>query len=146
MRLLLPAIVPSWRFFDAVTASPRVDYALAADAHDAPGDWREFRPRVAVLTPGTMLSRLVWNPAWNEDLYLVSLAERLMSDAGPATWAHSERELLRRVARHLHREDSDRSGDWLRIRLRFVHRPPDTDEVLGEVVYVSDPHRLSALL
>jgi hypothetical protein len=30
LRLLLPAIIPSWRFFDAVAASPRVDYAITA--------------------------------------------------------------------------------------------------------------------
>lgn len=26
-RLLLPAIVPSWRFFDEIAPSPRVEYA-----------------------------------------------------------------------------------------------------------------------
>ncbi|WP_221364313.1 hypothetical protein [Sphingomonas jinjuensis] len=146
MRLLLPAVVPSWRFFDAVTASPRIDYVLAASPGGASGDWHEFDPRVPVLSARMMLRRLVWNPAWNEALYLVSLAERLMSNADPATLAHSEREMLRRVAHQLHRKGYDRGGDWLRIRLRFVHRPPGTDEVLGEVVYVSDHHRLSTLL
>lgn len=146
LRLLLPAIVPSWRFFDAVTASPRIDYVLTATAGGEPGDWREFRPRVPVLTLGKMLRRLVWNPVWNEQLYLVSLAERLVSNATPATKAHSEQELLRRVARHLH-DGNDRGGaDWLRIRMRFVYRSLGTDAVAGEVVYVSAPHPLSALL
>ena len=34
LRLLLPAVMPSWRFFDVVTASPRLDYALRADPAD----------------------------------------------------------------------------------------------------------------
>lgn len=143
LRLLLPAVVPSWRFFDAVTASPRIDYVVLSSADAAPQGWQEFRPRVSRLSLATMLRRLVWNPAWNENLYLVSLAERLVAPPTPATAAHSERELLRRVARDLH----DRQGQlgWLRLRLRFVYRTVDSDEIASEVVYLSDAHWLTAL-
>jgi hypothetical protein len=107
LRLLLPAIVPSWRFFDAVTASPRVDYVVLEPFEPGPdeGDptWREFRPRPEVVTPATMLRRLLWNPQWNESLFLVSLAERLIHAATAQTALHSQRELLLRVARDLHR-------------------------------------------
>ncbi|MET0363452.1 MAG: hypothetical protein ABW169_02245 [Sphingobium sp.] len=146
LRLLLPALVPSWRFFDAVTASPRVDYAVLP-APDAPAaNWQEFRPRPAVLTPGAMVRRLLWNPQWNENLFLVSLAERLMSDTTAETEAHSQRELLMRVARHLDRETGCDPGAWLQIRLRFVSRPGAAETVASRIVYESRPCPMAELL
>jgi hypothetical protein len=145
LRLFLPALVPSWRFFDAVTASPRLDYALL-DAPEAEAEeWREFRPRVAVLTPGIMLLRLVWNPEWNENLFLVSLAERLMRGETAEAMAHSQRELLLRVARHLDRQGCDRSAH-LQIRLRLVRRATQSETVAEEVVYLSDPRPIAGLV
>lgn len=82
--LLLPALVPSWRFFDRVTASPRLEYRwVGADgAQDVASEpsvqaWLPFRPRPAQRGGLAMLVSLFWNPQWNEDLFLVSLCERL---------------------------------------------------------------------
>lgn len=142
--------MPSWRFFDAVTASPRVDYAVLATPDATAGDWREFRPRIPVLTLGTMLRRLLWNPEWNENLFLVSLSERLMSATTPETEAHSERELLLRVARHLDREGACARGDWLQIRLRFVSRDSvgggGSEAVVSQIAYLSTPRPIAALM
>lgn len=146
LRLLLPALVPSWRFFDAVTASPRVDYAVLATPDDEAGNWQEFRPRPAVLGPGAMARRLLWNPEWNENLYLVSLAERLASASSPETEAHSARELLLRVARHLDRRGLCGRDAWLQIRLRFVSRTGPGDEIGAEIAYVSPPRRVAELV
>lgn len=141
LRLLLPAIMPSWRFFDAVSASPRLDYALLT----APDAWREFRPRPAMLGVATMLRRLLWNAPWNESLFLVSLAERLMSTSATAeTAAHSQRELLMRVARHLDRHGLCGREDQLQIRLRFVRRVGE--EVESEIVYLSSPWPIAELI
>lgn len=141
LRLLPPAVVPSWRFFDTVAASPRIDYALLADADDEAADWREFRPRPAVLTVGAMLRRLVWNAQWNENLFLVSLAERLIHDPDAATLAHSERELVMRVARHLSRHGA--GAAFAQVRIRLVARGEDGERLggqLGEqVVHCTDP-------
>lgn len=146
LRLLLPAIVPSWRFFDAVTASPRLDYALLS-APEAPAEpWREFRPRPAVLRPDTMLRRLLWNPQWNESLFLVSLAERLMSATSAETAAHSQRELLLRVARDLDRHAVCNPENYLQIRLRLVSRTGPGDAIGEEVVYQSGPCAIAGLL
>ena len=46
LKLLLPALIPSWRFFDTIAPSPRIEYALLHDPHAAAA-WREFRPRPA---------------------------------------------------------------------------------------------------
>jgi hypothetical protein len=142
LRLLLPAIVPSWRFFDAVTASPRLDYALLPGANAIAQEWHAFRPRPAMLPLGTMLRRLLWNAQGNENLFLVSLAERLMHAASPETVAHSQRELLLRVARHLDRAGLSYRGDFLQIRLRLV----DREDAEGQIVYLSAPCPLSGLL
>ncbi|MBY0300347.1 MULTISPECIES: hypothetical protein [Sphingomonas] len=140
LRLLLPAIVPSWRFFDTVAASPRVDYALLADADDE-AQWQAFRPRPAVLTVGAMLRRLVWNAQWNEDLFLVSLAERLIHDPDTATRAHSERELVVRVARHLSRQGA--GAPLAQIRIRLVARGEDGERLGEQVVYCIDPFAIA---
>lgn len=146
LALLLPAIVPSWRFFDAVTASPRLDYALSPAVAAPAGPWQEFRPRPAVLRAGTMLRRLVWNPQWNESLYLVSLAERLLSAGSAETLAHSQRELLLRVAGDLDRHHACAPEAWLQIRLRLVSRIGAVEELGEEVVYQSGPCQIAGLL
>lgn len=145
-RLLLPAIVPSWRFFDAVSESPRVDYAVLSAPESVAEHWQEFRPRPAVLKPVTMLRRMLWNPQWNENLFLVSLAERLMTVTTAETEAHSERELLLRVARHLHRHEACDAGTYLQIRLRFVSRNGPDHAVTSQIAYLSGAHLMARLI
>lgn len=145
LRLLLPAIVPSWRFFDAVSASPRIDYALPRNADEPADQWREFRPRPAKLTFPTMLRRLLWNPQWNENLFLVSLAERLMRAETPETIAHSQRELLLRIARDLDRNGNCDRGAHLQIRLRMVRRIGPAEDVESEIVYLSSAYPVAEL-
>jgi hypothetical protein len=130
--LLLPALIPSWNFFDVIAASPRVEYALA-DSRDAALDaWTEFRPRPQSLSPAAMLGRLLWNPRWNESLYLVSCAERLVEEPT----AHGEDEVFRRIAADLAgRADV---APWLSFRLLFV------DPTGGrEVLYQAAPRLLA---
>lgn len=113
LKLLLPALLPSWRFFDTIAPSPRIEYALLQHPHAAAA-WQEFRPRPARLPFGQMLLRLVWNPRWNQSLYLVSCAERLMTNPT----AQSEREIIERI----NAEFADASESWLQFRLVFVSR------------------------
>ncbi len=42
--LLLPALIPSWNFFDVIAPSPRIEAARLAST-DAQPVWREFRSR-----------------------------------------------------------------------------------------------------
>ncbi|MBU1374370.1 MAG: hypothetical protein KKE02_21860 [Alphaproteobacteria bacterium] len=132
VSLLLPALIPSWRFFDAIGPSPRVEYALLPAADAAPRPWREFRPRPAHLSLAAMLGRLVWNPRWNETLFLVSCAERLMDQPT----AHSEDEIFRRI-------DADVGGaasqPWLCFRLVFLSR--EGDAITRDVLFQSEPRR-----
>lgn len=130
--LLTPALIPSWNFFDVIAPSPRVEYALA-ESRDAVLDaWTEFRPRPQRLSPADMLARLFWNPRWNESLYLVSCAERLVEEPT----AHGENEIFRRIAADLAARSDEPT--WLSFRLMFVDPTGER-----EVLYQAAPRRLA---
>lgn len=125
LKLLLPALIPSWNFFDVIAPAPRVEYALLASPGDTTGAWREFRPRPQQVSVATLLTRLVWNPRWNQTLFVMSCAERLAEDRTPD---HSEAELFKRIAADLASEAQDPARPWLCFRLVFVSR--DAEEIL----------------
>ncbi|HHJ81193.1 MAG TPA: hypothetical protein ENJ65_06125 [Candidatus Tenderia electrophaga] len=121
LKLLLPAIVPSWRFFDFIAPSPRIQFALLNGADDTPQEWHEFRPRPAHVSFKQMLARMLWNPHWNESLFLVSCAERLI--AFPTQ--HSEDEILKRIMADLKRHSLATkviTATHLQFRLLMIKR------------------------
>ncbi len=130
--LLAPALIPSWNFFDVIAASPRVQYALADTREATLEDWDEFRPRPQRMSPAVMLGRLVWNPRWNESLYLVSCAERLVEEPT----AHAENEIFRRIAADL--AGCPDARPWLSFRLQFIDPAGE-----HEVLYQAAPRRLA---
>ena len=133
LRLLAPALIPSWNFFDVIAPSPRVEYAVTETSTATPAAWTEFRPRPARVSPLAMLARLVWNPRWNQSLFVVSCAERLVDQPT----AHSEDEIFRRIAADL----PDARG-WLWFRLVFLSR--DGEAIAREVLFEARPRRLEA--
>lgn len=138
LKLLAPALVPSWNFFDVIGPAPRVEYALLASPGDRSGTWRPFRPRPARLSVAAMLGRVVWNPRWNQTLFVMSLAERLAEDRHPQ---HSEAELFRRIAADLAATPPDPERPWLCLRLVFVRR--EGEAVIEEVMVQPAPRRLA---
>jgi hypothetical protein len=119
LTLLLPALIPSWRFFDTIGPSPRIEFTLLKGAHDVPEKWQEFRPRPAHLSLGSMLKRLFWNPRWNETLFLVSCAERLMENGAE----HNAREIAERVETELEQKTVfGTEMPYFKFRLVFVQR------------------------
>lgn len=120
--LLVPALLPSWRFFDSVGPSPRIEIATAA----APEDWRPLRPRPVRVDVAETALRLVWNPGWNETLFLVSCAERVLEDGRP----HAQAEIVAR-ARAAHGIDG-------RLRFRILTVARQGTEIGGAVAFVSD--------
>ena len=136
LKLLLPALIPSWRFFDTIAPSPRIEFALLKTAQDASGRWQEFRPRPARLPISTMLKRMFWNPRWNESLFLVSCAERLM--AGPTE--HSSQEILTRIKAELERNSIDvKATPYLQFRLVFLSR--EGSQIQKHITFNSPIHR-----
>lgn len=135
LKLFIPALIPSWRFFDTIAPSPRIEFTLLKTAQEAPDDWREFRPRPAHLPISSILKRMFWNPRWNESLFLVSCAERLM--ANPTQ--HSSQEILKRIRVELERNAIDATATpYLRFRLVFVSR--DGTQLQKDIAFISPVH------
>ena len=119
LKLLLPALVPSWRFFDGIAPSPRIEFALLKTAEETPAIWHEFRPRPAKLSIYSMFKRLLWNPDWNEFLFATSCAERLLENPTE----HSRQEILTRIKAELTRKPEDKNLEpFLQFRLSLVSR------------------------
>lgn len=115
IKLLLPALIPSWNFFDVIAPSPRIQFILLDAEKSVINNWQEFRPRPKHITVLQTLKRMIWNPKWNESLFLVSCAERLIDNYTD----HSENEILNRIARDLHNE---KKLAYFQFRLIFIHR------------------------
>lgn len=130
--LLLPALFPSWRFFKQVGPSPRIEYRVLTDGQGAA--WRESHPIPAYVSLAHMARRMLWNPARNTQLYMVSLAERLV--AGRVD--HSVVELNRLIAEEIEEVQGD-----LQFRLLFLE--PDGAAIKGTVLYESTPVDLREL-
>lgn len=133
LQLLLPAIVPSWRFFDVIAPSPRIEFRRLNAPDDAGAIWQEFRPRPAHLSAAQMFGRLFWNPRWNESLFLVSCAERLLDEPTD----HSRDEIFRRIAAGL---APDGNGV---VQFRLVVLSRRGDAIVRDIAYVSAPKRLA---
>ena len=133
LNLLLPALIPSWRFFDAIAPSPRIEYTLLATADERPMIWQEFHPRPALLSPGLMLRNLFWNPRWNESLFLVSCAERLLDNPTE----HSLQEILNRLRAGL---DNSASAPFLQFRLVSISR--EGDALQKQITFISQVYDL----
>jgi hypothetical protein len=131
LKLLLPALIPSWRFFDAITPSPRLEFALLKNPEDPANNWQEFRPRPAQLSLKRTLISLFWNPHWNESLFLVSCAERLVNEPTD----HSHAEILKRLRREI---VPTSPALYLQFRLVFVSR--DGAQLKKDIWYLSPVH------
>jgi hypothetical protein len=140
LRLLAPALIPSWNFFDVIAPAPRVEYALLASPGDTTGTWRVFRPRPKRISLARMARRLFWNPRWNQSLFVMSCAERLAEDRTPE---HSEAELFKRIAADLAADAADPARPWLCFRLVFVSRQGES--LTEEVMVQPAPRRLAEI-
>ncbi len=130
LKLLLPALLPSWRFFEQIAPSPRMEFTVLNAAREAPGEWQEFRPRPAEISYCAGLKRLFWNPKWNESLFLVSCAERLIQNPTE----HSLREIVKRIRAELARRAV--AVPYLQFRLVFLSR--DGKALQKHILFVSD--------
>ena len=134
LKLVLPAIIPSWNFFDVIAPSPRVEYALLDNENKIISEWCEFRPRPEHLSFIQMLKRLLWNPRWNETLFVVSCSERLM--VSPTE--HSELEILNRISKDLQEQKTKELSEEvvrLQFRLQVIRR--NGSQLEREICYQS---------
>ncbi len=137
LSLVLPVIVPSWRFFKTIEPSPRVQWALFSADSTAPVVWHDFQPRPVTIAPLKMVLRLFWNPDRNEELFVVSCAERIQQHPT----AHSINEIRRRIQLSIEKTRIDAADSFFQFRLVFVRR--EQAELVQEVVFTSE--KFSAL-
>ncbi len=114
LKLLIPVIIPSWRFFDTIAPSPRIEFLLLKNDQSTVHDWQELRPRPAHISIKQMVKRLFWNPGWNDTLFLVSCAERLIDNPTH----HSENEIFKRIRTDI----TQNYIDQIQFRLVFIKR------------------------
>ncbi|MGB0935515.1 MAG: hypothetical protein ACPGXY_05560 [Alphaproteobacteria bacterium] len=138
LKLLLPALIPSWNFFDIIAPSPRIEFTLLKTSVEPPAQWQEFRPHPEYIPPLTMFKSLFWNPWWNENLFLVSCAERLLENPTE----HSRQEITSCIKADLKQNDSDfTSKPYCQFRLVLLTRNSLKRE--KQVAYVSPTFSLA---
>jgi len=137
MKLILPALIPSWRFFDVIAPSPRIEFSVFEGVDSVERDWHEFRPRPDHLSMIEIIKRVFWNPSWNESLFMMSCAERIM--AGQEE--HSRHAIMQRICNDYKAALDDVMNDrFVQFRLVFVSR--EGDEIRRHVAYTSPLERL----
>ena len=138
LRYLLPALIPSWRFFDDVGPSPRIEYCLLPDEQAAP-HWQPFRPNAQRIPLTRLLLRLIWNPQRNESLYLLSSSEKLLEQNS----TQAQDVIASRIAQALHSGEvpAQPSARLFRFRLLVVTR--DNDMLACHEGFVSPAYALS---
>lgn len=130
LSMLLPALIPSWRFFDTVAPSPRIEFTILENGNETQS-WEEFRPRPEAVSVVTMLGRMFWNPHWNEQLFLVSCSERLMNNPT----RHSIDEISDRIRHDLAQQGLTGDEQHFQFRLVFVAR--EGAEIERQITYLS---------
>lgn len=78
IKLLLPALIPSWRFFDVIAPSPRIEYSILDSDNHIILPWQDYLPLPDRISLYEFLQSLIWNPQRNESLYLITCAESLL--------------------------------------------------------------------
>ena len=89
-----------------------------------------------------MALRLLWNPQWNENLFLTSCVEKLIDDPS----ARAMDELLSRVAGTIDLGDNCEgaiSELYLKVRALVIKRV--NGAIIQEIVFISEPYRLDCL-
>lgn len=137
LSLILPVLLPSWRFFQTIEPSPRVQWTALSKGGVALGDWQEFRPRPTEVSALQMIARLFWNASRNDALFVVSCAERIAENPT----AHSINEIKRRILYDLKQGPIDSAVRSAQFRLVFIFR--DETGITQDILFQSEPFALS---
>jgi hypothetical protein len=137
VKLLLPILIPSWRFFNRIAPSPRIEFALLTSAQEEASNWREFCLRPKRLSIASSLKSIFFNPRWNEFLYTVGCAERLIINPTE----HCIQEIMQRIKTELERRRVDLGmTPYLQFRLIFVSR--QDHDLQNDILFVSKIKRI----
>ena len=133
LSLLLPVLMPSWRFFALVAPSPRIEYTFLPGPKGEAENWQAFRPIPNKLGLLETLERLVANSHWNDSLFLTSCAERYLQDASRRHYDY----IVARLRDDLGASQvSCLTQRHFQFRIMLVYR--DQDDIIEEEVHRSD--------
>ncbi|MEY4588890.1 MAG: hypothetical protein RL497_966 [Pseudomonadota bacterium] len=156
LRLILPILFPSWRFFNSIGPSPRILVRF----DEAP--WQEFCPKPARLNLLSRIGNLFHNPRGNKTLFIQSCAVRLFDEIDPVSCENlflalaqaivlgqlnppsSEAMIAWRV------EQLNWEPDWPRGQIKSEPDWPQgqikSEPVSGSIIYTSEARSVSSLL
>lgn len=132
-KLLLPVFIPSWKFFNRIAPSPRIEFSLGAPVLDETSQWQELCLRPKQLSVIDFVKSIFYNPRWNEALYIMNCAERLVIDPNK----HCVEEIMRRIRTELEHRGMDlKSTPYLQFRLIVISR--EGNELQKEILFSSE--------
>jgi hypothetical protein len=131
IKLLLPILFPSWRFFSSIGPSPRIDVGFVAEESGSPESWNPFRPIPQHITLMQQLIRLFHNPQWNELLYINSCAERLFEGGDVFYREEIAQRLLRSIA--LGEVVPPANAKFMQFRIRAIYSEDTDANKMGQV-------------
>ena len=145
IKLMLPIVFPSWRFFSGIGVSPRFDIAFIATEGDEPSEWIPFRPLPESLSIWQHFTRLVHNPKWNEHLFLNSCAERFFEGGGDFYQQEIATYLLNAI--HSGEVNAPKTKGFMCYRIRAIYAEDAPANCMGQVrddvVFQSGSYALS---
>lgn len=138
IKLFLPILFPSWRFFSSIGPSPRIEMGFTADKNSEPQKWFPFRPLPKRINFTLGLQQLFHNPLWNERLYINTCAEHLFEGYSE----FREREIGQRLVAAVLNKEIVPDGEFHYLVFRICALELEAGQVRDEVVFVSKPFTL----
>jgi hypothetical protein len=146
LKLLLPAVFPSWRFFSSIGPSPRIEIAFTSADTSLLSNWQPVNqlPKKMNFVGGML--RLLHNPDWNEYLYMNTCAERIMEQNTAFYVDDIAKRLI--AATEAGKLVDARTNQMLMFRIRAITNDNLAGDELAignvsdEVVFVSQPYAL----
>jgi hypothetical protein len=140
LKLFLPIIFPSWRFFSSIGPSPRIEVGFVADTNSEPEEWLPFRRLPKKINFTLALQQLFHNPLWNERLYINTCAEHLFEGYSE----FREREIGERLVAAVLKKEIVFDGEFHYLVFRIRALEVEAGQVKDEIVFVSKPFVLVA--
>jgi len=138
IKLLLPILFPSWRFFSSIGPSPRIEVGFTADKNCEPQQWGPFRPLPKRINLALGVRQLFHNPLWNEHLYISTCAEHLFEGYSE----FREREIGQRLVAAVLNKEIGSNGEFQYLMFRIRALGPEAGQMRDEIVFISKPFAL----
>lgn len=133
IQLLAPVFIPSWRFFDEVGSSPRIEIGFGEIQDEPPTVWMEFRSISKDISIKDYIIRMIWNPVRNQDLFLMTCAQKVLEEQKQCYIDQIKRIISASKAVQSQCRHEDRF-----LYFRLVYLFSDDEDLSKEIGYISD--------